>query len=380
MSKRKKSNFKKIPVSAPDIGPLEKKYVVEVMNSGWISSIGPKVKEFEELFSKFVGTKYAVAVSNGTAALDLALMTLGIGPGDEVIVPTFTFAATVNAVIHQGAKPVFVDSSLNDWNIDPIKIKSVITPKTKAIIVVHIYGIPAPMEEILKIAKAHKLLVVEDAAEAHGALYDKKMVGSFGDIGCFSFFANKVMTTGEGGMCATNSKKLYEKMKIIYSHGSKIKKLIYYFHPVVGYNFRMTSLQAALGIAQLKRVKHFLKTRETHENLYRRFLKNIRGIKFSPKPSDTEPIYWMHSILLDGASMDRDKLMMALKKHGIETRPFFYPIHKMPPYIKYAQCQYPIAVYLSGKGINLPSSALLRRSDIKYISDSIKQILNTEKR
>ncbi len=375
MPKNKKSNLKKIPISAPDIGPLEKKYVADVMNSGWISSIGPKVKEFEELFSKFIGTKHAIAVSNGTVALDLALTALGIGEGDEVIVPTFTFVATVNSVIHQGATPVFVDSSLNDWDIDPVKIKSIITSKTKAIIVVHIYGIPAQIREILKIAKEHNLFVVEDAAEAHGALYGKKMVGSFGDIGCFSFFANKVITTGEGGMCVTDSKKLYDKMKMLYAHGSKPNKSIYYFYPVVGRNFRMTSIQAAIGIAQLKRVNQFLKIREMHENLYRRFLKNIPGIKFSPRPLGVRPIYWMHSFLLDGASMNRDKLMTVLKEYGIETRPFFYPIHKMPYCAKYAQGLFPVSKYLSKTGINLPSGVGLGKKEIIYITDVIKKLL-----
>jgi len=374
MLKNKKSR-KKIPVSAPDIGPLEKKYVAEVMNSGWVSSVGPKVKEFEQLFSKFVETKYAIAVSNGTVALDLALEALGIGEGDEVVVPTLTFAATVNSVIHRGAKPIFVDSSLYDWDMDPQKLESVISKKTKAIIVVHLYGIPAQMVKIMEIAKRHKLFIIEDAAEAHGALYGKKMVGSIGNIGCFSFFANKVITTGEGGMCVTNSKRLYEKMKLIYSHGAKPNKSIYYFHPVIGHNFRMTSIQAALGIAQLKRIKQFLKTREIHENLYRRFLKNIPGIKFSPRPSGVKPIYWMHSILLDGASVDRKKLIMALKKQGIETRQFLYPIHKMPYCLKYAQGLFPVSEYLSKTGINLPSGVSLREKEIIYITDVIKKFV-----
>lgn len=374
MPKNKKSR-KKIPISAPDIGPLEKKYVAEVMNSGWISSIGPKVKEFEKLFAKFIGTKFAVAVSNGTVALDLALAALDIGPGDEVIVPTFTFAATVNTILHQGAKPVFIDSSLKDWDIDPVKIEPAITSKTKAILVVHIYGIPARMDEILKIAKKHNLFVIEDAAEAHGALYGKKTVGSLGDIGCFSFFANKVITTGEGGMCVTNSKKLYEKMKIIYAHGSKSNKSIYYFHPVVGYNFRMASLQAALGIAQLRRVGQFLKTRGVHENLYRKLLGNIPEIKFSPKPSNAKPIYWMHNILLDGASVSRDKLMTKLKTYGIETRPFFHPIHEMPYCKQYARGLFPVSEYLSKTGISLPSSANLKKDEIIYITDAIKEII-----
>ncbi|MBI5079619.1 DegT/DnrJ/EryC1/StrS family aminotransferase [Candidatus Wolfebacteria bacterium] len=343
------------------------------MDSGWISSTGPRVKEFERLFAKFIGSKYALAVSNGSVALDLSLMALNIGAGDEVIVPTFTFAATVNAVIHQGAKPVFVDSSLNDWNIDPEKIEAAITPKTKAIIIAHIYGIPARMKEILKIAKKRNLLIIEDTSEALGALYGNKKAGSLGDIGCFSFFANKVITTGEGGMCVTNNKNIYEKMKSIYSHGSKPNKSIYYYHPIVGYNFRMTSLQAALGVAQLKRIGHFLKIRTAHEKMYRKLLACVSGIEFSPKPDNTHPIYWMHNILIGGTKANRDKLMKELEKYNIETRPFFYPIHKMPPYLKYAKGSFPVAEYLSKTGISLPSSVNLKREEIIYVSGEIKK-------
>ncbi len=374
-----REKYAKIAIAKPNIGPIEKKYVNEALNSGWVSSAGPMVSQFEKVFSDFIGARYGVAVANGTVALDLALLALGIGPGDEVIVPSFTFAASVNAIIHAGAKPVFVDSSFYDWNVDPQKIEDVINNKTRAIIVVHVYGIPARMGEILKIAKRRKLFVIEDAAEAHGALYGDRKTGSLGDVGCFSFFGNKIMTTGEGGMCVTNNKNLYDKMKIIYSHGSKPHKLIYYFHPVVGYNFRMTNIQAALGLAQLYRLQSFLKKRALHEKWYRFFLNGVSGIKFSPKPAGTTAVDWMHSILIDNRRTSRDKLMIELKKRNIETRPFFYPIHKMPPYIKYSQGDFPVANYLAKSGINLPSSTLLSKKDIFRVAASVKEIINNGK-
>lgn len=362
------------------MGPKERKYLNKALDSGWISGIGPMINDFEKKFADFVGTKYAIAVSSGTTALNLALLGLGIGPGDEVIVPTLTFAASVNTIIHSGARPVFVDSSYDDWNIDVNKIESLITNKTKAIMVVHIYGVPAKMNEILRIATRHGLYVIEDAAEAHGALYAGKMVGSLGNVGCFSFYANKIITTGEGGICVTNNKSLYERMKIIYSHGSKTHKSIYYFHPVVGHNFRMTNLQAAIGLAQLSKIRFFIKTRAKHEKIYRECLKNIPGIKFSPKPADRNSVDWMHSILIDHPKISRDEVMLGLKKLNIETRPFFYPIHKMPPYTKYVKrsSKFAVADFLSDKGLNLPSSANLKKSEIVFVAHSIKNIIKNK--
>lgn len=374
-----KTYFKSISIARPDIGPLEKKYINEALNSGWISGIGPMVSRFERMFADFIGVRHGVAVANGTAALHLALMALGIGPGDEVIVPAFTFAATVNSVIHCGAKPVLVDASLCDWNMDPEKIKRAISKKTKAIIIVHLYGIPARLKEILEIARQRKIFLIEDAAEAHGALWGKKRTGSVGNIGCFSFFGNKIITTGEGGMCVTNSRNLYEKMKIIYSHGSKSHKLIYYYHPMIGHNFRMTNIQAALGLAQLSRINSFLKIRARHEDLYRRLLKNVPGIKFSPKPGSVTTVDWMHSILVDHPKVARNDVLKGLKEKNIESRPFFYPIHKMPPYTGYisrARDKFPVAEYLARTGINLPSSTCLSAGDISRVAEAVKEIID----
>lgn len=368
---------KTIPVACPDIGPLERKYIKKVIADGWVSSVSPIIGEFETAFSKFIGTKYAVAVSSGTTALDLALIVLGIGPGDEVIVPTFTFAATVNTIIHQGAVPVLVDSSVDDWNLDPEAVRAAITPRTKAIIAVHIYGIPADMKALSVIAKRYKIPIIEDAAEAHGARYGKTKVGAYGTIGCFSFFANKIMTTGEGGMCVTDSKRLQKKMRVIMSHGSKAHGSIYYYHPYVGHNYRMTSMQAALGLAQLERINSFIVKRRVHEKLYRKLLEGIPGALFSPQPAGVVTVDWMHSILIRHPRVTRDTLMRRLKKeYHIDTRPFFYAMHKMPIYHAYVKGRYPVADMLSRDGINLPSSVLLTEQDIQYIAGAIRNILS----
>lgn len=366
----------KIPVARPDIGPLEKKLINEVIDTGWVSSVGPMIRRFESDFARFIGTKYAVAVSSGTSALDLALNVLGIGPGDEVIVPTFTFAASVNSIIHLGATPVLVDSSPDDWNLDIGQVAGAITSRTKAIIVVHIYGIPANMKKLSLLAKRHGLYIIEDVAEAHGAKYNDRAVGAYGIVGCFSFFANKIITTGEGGMCTTNNKRLQDKMRTIMSHGSKPHGSIYYYHQHIGHNYRMTSMQAALGVAQLSRIGDFLKKRHKHEQLYRRLLSGIPEITFSPRPKYTETVDWMHSILVSHPRISRDKIITRLAtEYGVGARPFFYPMHKMPPYRSYVKGTYPVADMLSRHGINLPSSSLLTEKEIRYVANAIRNIL-----
>lgn len=366
----------RIPVAQPDLSSTERSLVDSVVRGGWVSSVGPMLGRFESEFARFVGVRHAVAVSSGTSALDLALNVLGIGPGDEVIVPTFTFAATVNAILHLGATPVLVDSSIEDWNLDPAQVAEAITPRTKAIVVVHIYGVPAQMDTLVRLAKQRKIHVIEDAAEAHGAKCGMRSVGSIGTIGCFSFFANKIITTGEGGMCTTNDTRLQEKMRIIMSHGSKPHGSIYYYHPYIGYNYRMTSMQAALGVAQLSRIRSFLRTRRSHQELYRRLLSGVAGIAFSPRPSGVTTVDWMHSILVRHPKISRDTLVRRLgEDFGIGTRPFFYPMHKMPPYRPFVKGSYPVADELSRYGINLPSSSLLKEQDVRYVAAAIRTIL-----
>lgn len=361
-----------IPVAEPYLGEDELNNVIEAVRSGWVSSKGKFIPEFEGSFAKYCGDKYGVATSNGTAALHLALEALGIGQGDEVIVPTLTFIATANAVRYTGAKPVFADSHPDYWCIDPEKIEQAITPKTKAIIPVHLYGHPCDMDAIIAIAKKHNLYIIEDAAEAHGAEYKGKKVGSFGDTTCFSFFGNKIITTGEGGMCLTNDRELADKMRLLKDHGMRVDKR--YWHDFVGFNYRMTNLQAAIGVAQVKRLDEFVERKRTIAKTYSSLLRDIDGVVLPPEMPWAKSVYWMYSILIDTTLMiSRDELIKKLGENGIETRPLFYPIHKMPPYE--SDAVFPIVESLSKRGISLPSGVNLQSQDIAVVAESVKEII-----
>jgi len=364
----------RIPIAEPEIGEEELKNVMEAVKSGWVSSKGKFISEFEERFAEYIGVKYGVATSSGTTALHLALVALGVKKGDEVIIPTLTFAAVANAVIYTGAKPVFVDSHPDYWCIDPEKIEEKITRKTKAIIPVHLYGHPCDMDIILKMAGEYGLYVIEDCAEAHGAEYRGRKVGSFSDISCFSFYGNKIITTGEGGMCLTNDERLAEKMKILRDHGMKPDRK--YWHEVIGFNYRMTNLQAALGVAQLEKMEKFVQKKIEIAETYNSLLKNVDGMTLPPKMPWARNVYWLYSILVDKSSygLDRDELIVKLLERGIETRRFFYPLHIMPPYRTYAHGEYSVAENLSSKGLNLPSSVKLSYEEIYEIVDLIKQL------
>jgi len=358
-----------IPISKPFLGDNELKYVTDCINSSWISSIGKYVTEFENKFANFCNCRYAISTMNGTVALHLALETLGIKPGDEVIVPSLTFIATANAVKYTGATPVFADSESDTWNIDPFRIEKLINKKTKAIIPVHLYGHPANMDYILKIAKKHDLYVIEDAAEAHGALWKNKKVGSMGDFGCFSFYGNKIITTGEGGMIVTNSKTLYDKAKLLKDHAMSPKKK--YWHPCVGYNYRMTNVQAAIGVAQMEKIDDFIQKRILIASLYNKYLANINGITLPKQHSYAKNIYWIYTILIEKPyGIGRNYLSKILKSHGVDSRPMFYPIHTMPPYKK--TFNLPISEELSKKGLSLPTFYLLSEKEIKKIANIIK--------
>ena len=353
-----------IPVAEPLIGEKELKYITEAIKSGWISS-GKYISMFEEKFSKFCGVKYGISCNSGTSALHLALVALGIREGDEVIIPTFTYISTANVVKYVNATPIFVDSSRETWNIDPKKIEEKITEKTKAIIPVHLYGLPCEMEKIMEIAKKYNLYIIEDAAEAHGAEYKGKKVGSFGDIGCFSFFGNKIITTGEGGMCVTNNLELKEKLESLRNQGMSKERR--YWHPIVGFNYRMSNIHAAIGLAQLEGINDSINLKIRNAELYSERLKDI--VELPPNIKDTKNIYWMFCILSD----KKDEIIKALKEKEIETRPLFSPIHKMPPY--YIGEKYPIAKELNKKGINLPSSIKLKEEEIKRICEIIKAVV-----
>lgn len=358
-----------IPVAEPSLEEKEMEYVQKCITTNWISSAGQYVEDFERNFSDFCNTKYGIATCNGTAALHLALTVLGIGQGDEVIVPTMSFIATANAVTYTGAKPVFVDSSIDTWNINPDKIEEAITQRAKAIIAVHLYGHPADMDPILEIARKYNLHVIEDAAEAHGAEYKGRKVGSLGDIGCFSFYGNKIITTGEGGMVVTNSAPIMKMAKILRNHGMSPKKR--YWHSYIGFNYRLTNIQAAIGVAQLERIETFIESKRRNAFWYTELLKNIPGITLPAEQEWAKSVYWMYSVLIEeNYSLSRDELIERLAGKGIESRPIFYPIHTMPPYLDKKQ-SFPIAEEISRKGISLPSAVGLTQDEIKRVVKSI---------
>lgn len=361
-----------IPVYKPSLSGNEKKYVNECLDSSWISSKGKFINEFEGQFAKYIEVTHATGVCNGTIALHLALIALGIGVGDEVIVPTLTYVASVNSISFTGATPVFVDSMPDTWQIDPDDVRKKITSKTKAIIVVHLYGHPCEMDKLVQIARKQKIFIVEDCAEAIGTLYGGKHVGTFGDIATFSFYGNKTITTGEGGMVATNDKTLYDRM--IHYKGQGLAKYREYWHDVIGYNYRMTNICAAIGLAQLEQIDAFLQKKRQIANWYKESLKEL-PVEFHGEFGKATHSYWMCSILV-AESKDRDDLRSFLKQAGIETRPFFYPVHTMPMYnIRYNK--YPVAENLGRKGINLPSYPELSRENIASITKQIKNFYKT---
>jgi len=360
-----------IPIAEPALGEEELNNVIAAVRSGWVSSKGRFIPEFQERFATYCGVRYGVATSNGTVALHLALAALGIGEGDEVIVPTLTFVATANAVTYTRARPIFVDSHPDYWCIDPEKIEAVITPKTKAIIPVHLYGHPCNMEAIMDIAHRHGLYVIEDAAEADGAEFKGKKVGSFGNINCFSFYGNKTITTGEGGMCLTNDSQLAEKMRILRDHGMNPNRK--YWHDIIGFNYRMTNMQAAVGVAQVRKLDEFVEKKRQIARWYFNRLKALADkglIKLPPQMPWAKCSYWMYSILIqDAFGSTRDELIALLERNGIETRPLFYPLHLMPPYNEGKS--FPVAEELSREGLNLPSGVKLKESDIELVTQVI---------
>ena len=355
-----------IPIYKPSIDEEESLYVNEALNSSWISSKGKFIDQFEKEFSKYTGINNSHSVTNGTVALHLALLALGIGEDDEVIVPSLTYIASVNCIKYVGAEPVFVDSDLN-WQASISDIKKKITKKTKAIIAVHLYGFAAPIEEIKKIANYNNIFLIEDCAEAIGTKVKNKHVGNFSDISTFSFYGNKTITTGEGGMVCTNNSFLAKKIYKLKTQGlAKDKE---YWHEIIGYNYRMTNICAALGLAQIKKVNKFLEKKKNIFEYYKSKLSNL-NISFQNNiSSQSLSSYWMICFLVDKESQ-RDKLRNYLKDNGIETRPIFYPIHLMPMY-KGERGIFPKAENIAFKGINLPSYPDLTQKELDYICSNI---------
>ncbi|HLG03998.1 MAG TPA: aminotransferase class I/II-fold pyridoxal phosphate-dependent enzyme [Bacteroidia bacterium] len=370
----------RIPVMTPQLNGNELKYVTECITTGWISSQGAFVKQFEKTFGEYVGVPNAVAVSNGTVAIHLALEALGIGPGDEVIVPDLTFAASINAVIYTGATPVLADIDPETWTLSPESVRSLITTKTKAIMPVHLYGHPCHMDELMAIAKEKKLLVVEDCAEALGTLYKGRHVGTFGHAATFSFFGNKTITTGEGGMTLFNDPAVFEKAVVLRDHGMSKQKR--YWHEYVGFNYRITNVQAAIGCAQLERLDEFVKAKRNMAAVYNEGLKKLDCITLPPETSWAFNGYWLYTCIVDpSAGVSRDELIAKLMKNGVETRPVFYPLHAMPPYLEYVKTgqTFPVSDSISQNGISLPSSVTITKEEQQTILNAVTGIYNTRK-
>lgn len=362
----------RIPLDAPNIGDLEKEYVVRALESGYVSSVGPMVSEFEERFAAYVGAPYAVATVNGTAALHLALRLLGIGPGDEVIVPALTFIATANPVLYVGATPVVVDVDPLTWNIDPAEVERAITKRTRAIILVHLYGNPADMQRIMELARNHGLYVVEDATEALGSTYKGRHAGTFGHIGVCSFNGNKMITTGGGGMLVTGDPDLASLARLLVNQG-RAPGTIEYEHVEVGYNYRLTNLQAALGLAQLERLPEFLTTKRRNATLYREFLKEEPGLEWQQELDGAVSNWWLFSVLINPEifGSDRNSVREKLIAAGVQVRPLFMPLTKQPMYKNHSLNGCPKAESLHEKGLNLPSASFLTAEDIQNVCQAL---------
>jgi perosamine synthetase len=347
-----------IPISAPSLNGKEEAYLLDAFRSSWISSSGAYVNRFETEFASLIGTEYAASVANGTVALHLALLALGVGPGQEVIVPALTYVATANAVRYCGAEPIFVDVDPRTWCIDPGALDDAISSKTAGIIVVHLYGHPADMDAINAVASERRLWVVEDAAEAHFSTYKGQTVGRLSTIATFSFYGNKVITSGEGGALTYSGAELDRRIRMLRSQGTDPKQR--YYHPIIGYNYRLTNLACALLCAQLERRNALVERRRHIFDLYRRRLANIPGIDQQPVANWATISPWLFCVTVDKSrfGLSRDELAAALATRGIETRPFFYPLHLMPPYQggnRNRAGKFPVAERLGSTGINLPT-------------------------
>lgn len=365
-------------VNEPLLDGDEKKNLIECIETGWISSEGPFVKGFEQRMCELTDRKYAISVCNGTVALDLAVDALGFQEGDEIIMPTFTIISCINQVIRLGLKPVFIDSDINTWNMDITQIESKITSKTKAIMVVHIYGLPVDMDPILELAKKHNLKIIEDSAQMHGQTYKNRPCGSFGDISTFSFYPNKHITTGEGGMVLTNSPELYERLKMLRNLCFEPSRR--FMHEDLGYNARMTNLQAAVGVAQIKRLATFVEKKREIGKIYNELLADMQDFIQLPlkETSYAKNIYWVYGIVLrKNIELDIEYLTQKLKERGVETRPFFFPLHKQPFFKKqgmFVDETYPVAEYIAEKGFYLPSGLGTDLGKIKEAGEIFKAV------
>jgi len=370
------NNF--IPVNEPLLDGNEKKYLLECIDTGWISSEGPFVKLFEERFSLRVGRQYGIAVANGSGALDIAVQALQLGPGDEIILPAFTIISCAASIVRAGATPALVDADPVTWNMSVEQVEARITSRTKAIMVVHIYGLPVDMDPIIKLARKHDLKIIEDAAEMHGQTYNGIPCGSFGDISTFSFYPNKHITTGEGGMLVCDDPELAERCRGLRNLCFQAKKR--FVHEELGWNYRMTNLQAALGLAQLERLDDFVEMKHAMGQRYTDLLKTVAGLQLPlERAIYAENIYWVFGLVLENTiPFDAEEAMKRLASFGVGTRPFFWPMHEQPVFRKmglFAGESYPVAERLARRGLYLPSGLALTEQQMKIVAAAVTEVL-----
>jgi perosamine synthetase len=376
-----------IPVNEPRLGERELEYVAECIRTGWVSSAGHFIEEFEQKWAEYCGRKYGIAVSNGTVALQLAIACLGLKPGDEVIMPTFTIISCAQAVIYNGGIPVLVDAERRTWCMDVEQVKNRITKRTRAIMAVHIYGHPVNMDPLLELADKHGLMIIEDAAEAHGAEYLSghntshptwRRCGSFGTVSCFSFYANKLITTGEGGMVLVDDPKLAEKARSL--RNLCFQETRRFYHEELGFNFRLTNLQAALGLAQLERINEIVARKRWMGQEYSRRLKDIQGLQLPVEEPWARNIYWMYGVVLsEETGMNASEFAQRLRERGVDTRPFFLGMHEQPVFQQrgfFKNEHYPVAEWLARQGLYLPSGLALTEEQLAQVCDIVHEVLS----
>jgi perosamine synthetase len=365
-----------IPVSKPSIGPLELEYVAKAVGSTWVGSTGEYLDKLRREFAEEIGAKYAIPVTNGTVALHLALMAIGVSAGDEVIVPSLTYIAPVNAIRYCGAVPVFADVENDSWCIDPNQIVQLITPRTKAIIAVHLYGMPATMNKIIEIAKAHGIYVIEDAAEAMFAKFENTMTGNIGDIATFSLFGNKILTSGEGGIITTNNDKIASEIELLRGQGMDPNRR--YWFPKIGFNYRMTNISAAIFCAQFSRREELQAKRWEIYNTYDNYFNERDELQIQTKLHDRSRSPWLYPVLISNQShSNREEVMSRLEEMGIETRPFFIPIHEMPPYKSFRpRLSMEVTHHLASRGFNLPTFPELKKQEMLKIANVLIEAIS----
>lgn len=369
----KKSRFEMIPVNEPLLNGNEKKYLTECIDSGWISSEGPFVKKFEEDFARFAGRKYAVAVANGTAAIDISIAAAGLKEGDEIILPSFTIISCISEILRRGIVPVWIDADPMTWNMDTTKLEALISLRTKAIMVVHLYGLPVDMDPVCRIVEKYKLILLEDASQAHGLLYKNRKCGSFGLISTFSFYANKIITTGEGGMVLTDCEAVAEKARSLRNLCFRQEQR--FVHDELGWNYRMTSMQAAIGLAQLERIQEFLEKKKNIGRKYHQLLEGLSDHFLLPLQATeyADNIYWVFGLALKEDR--REEIVKFLGEKGIATRPFFYPLHKQPLLKKFGldlNASLPVSEHLGANGFYIPCGMAISEEQILYVAGQVR--------